>query len=99
MLVAELLGHVESAGEVGILDLFAYGETVGERWGRKTVENTVRDLAAFGAVRIVSRGRDRVVAMTVLGLAWLEGEILPGMFDAEELERESKRLVAERAGA
>ena len=49
------------------------------RWQRKTVENVMRDLAAFGAVRVKEKdgGRDRLVSATVLGLAWQAGVPIP----------------------
>ena len=48
-----------------------------QHWSRKTVENTIRDMAAFGLVRVKERGRDRVVSATPLGLAWRAQVLLP----------------------
>lgn len=85
-LVAMLLGAVEEAdgGELALPDLVGVGaEVVDDEgravWAQRTVLNTVHDLASFGAVQIVTRNRrDRVVSVTVLGSAWLAGELLPG---------------------
>ncbi len=54
----------------------------GEGWAKKTIEETIRDLADFGAVRLLDapssdgrRGpRERVVRLTVLGAAWADQE-------------------------
>lgn len=84
-LVAHLVGEVDEAGEVRLPDLIASAggmvdeKTGRERWSAKTIENTVRDLVAFGALRVVQRGRDRVLSSTVLGRAWRAGILLPGI--------------------
>ena len=81
-LVAWILGETWDQ-EVRLPDLIdgALEELVDEndraRWSAKTVENTVRDLVAFGALRVVQRGRDRVHTATILGKAWNAGEVLP----------------------
>lgn len=56
------------------------------RWSPKTVENTVRDLASFGVFRVTQRKKDRVFSITILGRAWIEREILPGLGDLRSLE-------------
>lgn len=63
------------------------------RWSAKTVENTVRDLVAFGALRVVQRGRDRVLSATVLGKAWNAGEVLPPI-GGDELEAAVTELLS-----
>lgn len=47
------------------------------KWSAKTIENTVRDLVAFGALSKTKRGRDQVLAATILGKAWNVGVVLP----------------------
>lgn len=88
-LVAWILGETWD-DEVRLPDLVdrALEELLDEneraRWSAKTVENTVRDLVAFGALRVVQRGRDRVLSGTILGKAWSAGEVLPPI--GEDLE-------------
>lgn len=61
----------------------------GTSW--RTLENTIRDLVAFGALHIIGRARarggadTRALVATPLGLAWLEGRPvpLPGEHDLE----------------
>lgn len=51
------------------------------RYAAKTIENTLADLAQFGAIQRIGtykpRDDTRAVRMTPLGLAWLAGELLP----------------------
>lgn len=83
LLVAVLLGEVLDEEEVSLPDLVALGAATKDDeglvvWSEKTVSNVVRDLADFGAFRVVQRTRkDRAVRLTILGLAWIEGELLP----------------------
>lgn len=56
------------------------------RWSRKTVENAVRDLAAFGAIRVTERGRDRVATLTIMGLAWRAGIPMPSLENFRDIE-------------
>lgn len=65
------------------------------KWSAKTVENTVRDLAAFGAVEKSRRGRDVMVVATVLGKAWVAGVVLPGIRGKGVDGRELAEAVAE----
>lgn len=64
------------------------------KWSAKTVENTVRDLVAFGALRIAQRGRDRLVSVSVLGRAWVAGVALPPM-GGSALEEAATELLDE----
>lgn len=87
VLVAELLGTViEEPGGVHLPDLVEAGVRLADReghqrWPAKTVDNTIRDLAAFGAVRVSTHGKRRVVHATVLGMAWSRRMLLPGLGD------------------
>lgn len=90
-LVLAVLGHVYEAEEpVPWLDLV--GEYSSDRWPWKTVENTLYDLVAFGALHRVGKpGHTRLpdtraLRPTGLGRAWLERELLPlpGAHDAED---------------
>lgn len=90
-LVVSLLGYVEEEGEVRLPELVSYGAELEDeegrpRWSARTVENATKDLAAFGAFRIASRGRDRVVEVTILGRAWAAGVLLPGPGELGKLE-------------
>jgi hypothetical protein len=54
----------------------------GSKYTAKTIENTLGDLAKFGAIQRIGqyaprRGDTRAVRMTPLGLAWLAGELVP----------------------
>lgn len=83
----EILGLVEDAGEEGIrwLDLLAAPGLV-ER-NEATLDATIRDLVKLGALRVTgsarrpgssgARGDTRMVRLTLLGAAWLNGELLP----------------------
>lgn len=82
-LVVELLGYVYDAEEpipwLELVDTFSEGD--GRSW--KTVENTVYDLVAFGALHRVGKPGDRrrpdtrALKATALGRAWLDRELLP----------------------
>lgn len=81
-LVAALLGHVYEADDpVPWIDLVS--RYSGDRWPWKTVENTLYDLIAFGALHRIGRpgaGRTpdtRALRPTPLGRAWLEQRLLP----------------------
>ena len=90
-LVSALLGHVyETEDPVPWLDLV--GQYSSDRWPWKTVENTLYDLVAFGALHRVgkpghARTPDtRALKPTALGRAWLERDLLPlpGAHNPEE---------------
>lgn len=103
VLVGHLVGVVLEADpepvplvelRAGACDLL---DSRGKAWSAKTVANTVADLEAFGVVRVTARGgraSDRVVTMTVLGLAWYAGRLLPGPGALGALEAEYEALVA-----
>ena len=96
-LVAWILGETWDQ-EVRLPDLIdgALEELVDEndraRWSAKTIENTVRDLVAFGALRVVQRGRDRILTASILGKAWIAGELLPPI-GGDELEAAVTELL------
>lgn len=92
-LVEWLVDAVVAAPEgVPLLELVEAGSHVrddrGWRASPKTVDNTVLDLCAFGAVRKVHQGREVRVVATVLGLAWRDGVVLPWL--------EERAVLAER---
>lgn len=80
-LIIALLGHVyEADGPVPWLVLVdAYSS---DRWPWKTVENTIYDLVAFGALHKVGKagaGRTpdtRALRPTALGRGWLDQELV-----------------------
>ena len=86
--VAGILGHIYDADHpvrwLEVLDMFADTE---KEW--KTVENTLYDLVAFGALHRIGKpaaGKtpdSRALKPTALGRAWLERELLP-LHNAEE---------------
>lgn len=100
-LVAFLVGQAEA--EVRVPDLYGFAAAIrkedgsGPRWSPKTIENTVRDMAAFGLIRVMERGRDRVAMVTVLGRAWLAGVALPNLGDFSELEDAVVAMLGEDA--
>lgn len=80
-LVVALLGEVFESGRVTVRDLVAFGAALEDqtgvaRWSGATVEKVVRELAAFGVVRVTGE-RPPMVVPTVLGRAWLERVLLP----------------------
>lgn len=90
-LILAVLGHVYEADDpVPWLDLV--GQFSSDRWPWKTVENTLYDLVAFGALhRIGKPGHTRqpdtrALRPTRLGRAWLERELLdlPQLHDDPE---------------
>ncbi len=90
VLVAAMLERVDAAHvedlpafAIGWLDLTSSShDAFAGAWEWSTVEGTLRDLVKLGAVYVVgkpgnSRRPDgRRVRLTVLGRAWLEGELL-----------------------
>jgi len=105
-LVSALLGHVyESEEAVPWLDLV--GEFSSDRWPWKTVENTLYDLVAFGALHRVGKPGHarlpdtRALKPTALGRAWLERELLDlvgeHVPDEDEVAAYHERMQALRA--
>ncbi len=80
-LVTAIIGALEDAGEpvpwTAMIATFT-----GPRHTAKTIENTLNDLAKFGAVQRIGVYRDRwndtrAVRATALGSAWFAGETIP----------------------
>lgn len=100
MLVAWILGETWDE-EVALPDLVsgALEELLDDqgrpKWSAKTVENTVRDLVAFGALSKVKRGRDQVLEATILGKAWNSGILLPPIRGRSEDEETLEELALE----
>lgn len=95
----EILGLVEDAGPEGLRWLDLLGSPGVVERPEATMDGTVRDLVKFGALRVTgsprrprssgARGDTRILRLTLLGEAWLEGELLPrptDLFDAERAE-------------
>jgi hypothetical protein len=90
-LVLAVLGHVYEAEEP-VPWLEVVGQFSSDRWPWKTVENTLYDLVAFGALhRIGKPGHTRqpdtrALRPTFLGRAWLDQDLpgLPGSTDHDE---------------
>jgi hypothetical protein len=102
-LIAFLLEEIQGSEnqESRLPDLIAHGASIpnqkrpGETlWSAKTVENTIRELVAFGALRLAQRGRDRFAIVTVLGLAWVHGQALPKIDQLDQLEEAVERMYA-----
>lgn len=98
LLIAHLVGEVLDVDEVRLVDLVASARALEDEegvavWSEKTISNVVRDLADFGAFRILNRQRgDRAVRLTILGRAWLAGVILPGIPGLSLLEAAVEEL-------
>lgn len=79
-LVLALLGTIADDDGPVPWDALIHHMTSG-RYQAKTIENTLADLAKFGAIQRLGtyapRRDTRAVRMTPLGLAWLAGELLP----------------------
>lgn len=80
-LVLALLGMITDDDEPTPWNALIDHMTSGSKYSAKTIENTLADLAQFGAVQRIGtyqpRRDTRSVRMTPLGLAWLAGELLP----------------------
>lgn len=111
-LVVGILGYVYEADEpIPWEELVAVFSSENRPW--KTVENTIYDLVAFGALHRIGkpsdrrRGDTRALKATPLGRSWLERELLPlptdpggdeqGDEDLEALEL-ADRIAEELAG-
>lgn len=102
-LVVAILGYVYDAGEPvdwsELVDAFSSDERP-----YKTVENTLYDLVAFGALHRVGQpgaGRKpdtRALKETTLGRAWLDRELLPLPTDPEDPLEEAEEIAARLAG-
>lgn len=81
-LVRGVLEYLLEAGKTGWLEVV--DTFTSERFAVKTVENTLYDLTAFGAIRRHGRpagrgqhGDTRALELTGLGRYWLEGRTPP----------------------
>lgn len=99
-LVVAILGYIYDAGEpVGWNELVETFASDDRPW--KTIENTLYDLLAFGALHRIGqpgarrRADTRALKATTLGRAWLDREVLPLPTDPDDPLDEADE-IAER---